>query len=250
MSSNDNLPIVSKYDYMFQSSEIKIESISDFFYKITPHAYRFVRGKLPNIFFKTKMVAQKAFRKNHISDEEDWNFDEFTGEIIHKRLVSFYNYIKKCGNGFPLAFQELSDVSDSEYSSEEYAKKVASGEIIGGGYNKWVEVINEMVFAFEYYLYHDDFGKDQKAFYKKWNLSDPYLIPAEGKEWEYIYKNKKEKKYHFCDLKNYEILKDNKNVKFVGKCAKDTDWDSLKKLESRARKGMEYFGRFFWNMWD
>ena len=122
-------------------------------------------------YWKPRAFLQKVFRRDHLTDSETWNAS-YT--IAKKVLPVLIRFRKSPRSGYPAVFFEWEDVKECYLETQvEEAKAFYKG----GGPEAWDKCLDEMIFAFEWMLYHDEmleYTKDKKA--KEWLLKygDPF----------------------------------------------------------------------------
>ena len=117
-----------------------------------------------DILYKIKFFFQKIFRKNHISDIENWNCYVYLAKEILPRLIAFRNQEL---HGYPGDINSISRARPVVDVEDEQDKK---------NLEDWLKTIDEMIFAFEYALYEDSLDKNSTKFYLKYFGEDPYKI--------------------------------------------------------------------------
>lgn len=170
--------------------------------------------KIETFFCNIKYFFQKVFRKHHTSDLELWNLYSHIAKIILPKLKTFRKMKK---NGYPAIFSEYED--DNWESKNKYDEYIASGKLIGGGLKKWNEILDEMIFAFEYILYKDSDDHNTEYLKKKYG------------DWT----EKKPENLKKLKCLNYEYYYDEK-------------LDA--KLQKRCDEGLILFAKHFQSMWD
>lgn len=176
---------------------------------------------------------QRRFRKHGCSDSDLWDLDGHLAKIILPKLRAYRNYSL---HGYPTDFLTWEDVQDSgEYkNAEEYEHAVQKGELTGGGFEKWLSVLDEMIFAFEFFLADSGNCKELKNFilkYGDWHEEKP-----ENKKYpQFLNINEPITGNSKSDLSKTPYYFDDKLYSEHGK---------------RAQKGFELFGKYFCNLWD
>lgn len=237
--------------------EKQIENFGDFIFNISPFVYRFFVN-IPDFFREIKWKLQRIFRKGHYSDIDLWGLDTRLTDIILPKLIAFRN---QGLHGFPSVFSDW----DEEYggmgmTKEEYDKEIEEGTMVGGGFDEWLRVLDEMIYAFEYSKYNDDLdrkgnpSKAQKLFFEKYGYKDPFRETEDNLSWSYLYKSKNGSSMS-CNEDDYRKIKEGKNDKYkdwelVGKFPSYFDPEASRKQAVRAQKGFELFGKYFQNLWD
>lgn len=127
--------------------------------------YGLIRTDIPFWFRET---IQKIFRKDHISDSEVWNLNSEIIKFTYPRLKRF---IASERLGYPNEFVEYEEgeIGTPFKSKEEYEKAIKDGRHIGGGPDKWEEVLHKiMVFVeFEYIDITTSDDKIYNDYYKR-----------------------------------------------------------------------------------
>jgi len=162
-------------------------------------------------------------------------------KYLRPKLIAFQNTERV---GYPSMFSEY---HENEWKNkEEYDKAVAEGKMIGGGPEKWEEVLNEIIFAFDWFASEEGLINN---FYEKWNLEDPHKEVEKNKLYSYWYDlpdggalstatelSKEEREKRGAIFKNKSFI----------------HFDIKKHMEygERAQKGFELFGKHFMSFWD
>lgn len=114
-------------------------------------------------------------------------------------------------SGSPFDFIDTNE--GSGLTDEMYNQYIADGTIVGGGYDSWIKTIDEMIFAFEYNLAENEYtDKKRKEVFNKYNLTEIYTYDENDRL-----------------TINSELSRE---------------------YSERANKGMLFFGKYFWNLWD
>lgn len=235
------------------SGKDKIESFSDFAYKYLRFFFRLFKNYIPDAKYKIKEFFQRVFRKNHLSGSDVWNLSHELAPKILKRLVAFRDSEK---SGFPATFSEW-EGDDADHcmgmTRGEYDAAILNGDLDGGGSKEWDRILNEMVFAFDYSVNHDNDFDNQK-FFDKWGIKNPYRETEDNLSWGYSYIGPEG--YH-TSCGDHDIKKDGGIDKLREKgCTNITkhrtylDMDLITEQNKRVQKGMELFGKYYWNLWD
>jgi len=203
---------------MVEEKETWRDKLDDWALDHVPGPLYRIPFRIKDAYYNLIYITQKIFRLNHTSDRDLWNLSNHLGDIILPKLQAFID-IKKIG--YPAMYSEYDDNSGFK-SREKYDSYIKSGEMIGGGPEKWEADLQEMLFAFEYIKYSDLDNKKSKAFYKRWNLEDPHEKKEENK----------------CE----SFMKD--GTVFYYNTALTL------KYGKRAEKGFELFGKHFQSLWD
>ena len=166
---------------------------------------------------------QRVFRKHHTSDKQLWNLDKHLAKYIARKLTAF---VESKPQGYPSNLEGR------------------------GGYDEWINIIKEMIFAFEFFsLDGDEKDSDLRKFYKKYNIEDVHAENEKNKHVLYIVeKNTGSIHIYYTadDIKNIEddnIVSKEKIVYYNN--------DALEKeLYKRAQKGLELFCKYYNSLWD
>ncbi len=211
---------------------MKITRLEKLYYRIT--------GKLEYIYWQIRYFFQRLFRKNHLSDYDAF---ECVSSIVHKVYPLVKNYYETKRVGYPMDFIEWEE--GCGYTKEEYEEYKQSGDILGGGPEAWEKVLQEIIFAFEWFLCENN--KKLKTKLKK-----------ENGDWEA--KLEKNKSCSFFrkikDSDNSSLITDINELTDEEKASlkeKDIfyfDSDLYNSLQKRADAGFKLFGKYFQNLWD
>lgn len=238
-------------------NEIKVEDFSDFIFKYFRPFYRLFVNYIPDGCRAIKWALQRFFRKSGCADVDIWNISHHMAPTILKKLKAFRENQEKYGHGHPFYFSEWGcEGCEDQYGGmgmlkKEYDKARSEGEFGGGGSEAWLATVDEMIFAFEYNLFHDSFNRKQDQFFQKWGLVNPYRETEDNLSWGYNFK--KEAGTHMsCGEKDFENIEDLKKEGWIpiNKHRSYIDVELLREYGARASKGMEFFGKFYWNLWD
>lgn len=195
--------------------------------------------RIKDFFRKIKWFLQKIFRSHHSSDCDLWNLYSHLAPTILKKLKAFRD---QKFNGYPSYFSEY---RENEWSDKkEYEKAKEEGKIDGGGMDAWLEVLDEMIFAFEYIVDYDSYY-NRERFLKKYNLRDPHEKISENKKVSYIYR-------HGDNLVSSDNPpeKENRGYTYKGEAVTYYNIDLEIQYGERAQKGLDLFSKFFMNLWD
>jgi hypothetical protein len=144
--------------------------------------------------------------------------------------------------------------------------EVAEGLISGP--EKWEQILQEMLFAFDYHVNGDLLGtKQQDDFYKRWCYKNPHAKIPENRSVSYVYnmtdkyREEQEAKSPFtkpfgglaseCTSDEPDLhIKEPDHYELVGESVHYYDVKYEMEISRRAQKGFELFGRFFTSLWD
>jgi hypothetical protein len=197
--------------------------------------------RLKDFFYKIKYFFQRMFRPLHTSDYDFFELSSVLARYIYPRL-RYFRETKK--HGYPSSLS----CSCSDYKECPHENDPNYGML------KWQSILDEMLFAFEWYL-REDTTKSEKAFIKKYG--DVYEEKEEYRTeetWAWGYDR---------DRKNGET---DDLLAAGGWCdyasiPKDADWWELREpfyhngkldeaLAKRAIEGFKLFGDYFLALWD
>ncbi len=230
--------------------EDEIENFDDWVWKHFPLIYSLFKHRIPDLLRGIKWAFQRLFRKHGCADIDLWNLHSHLAKIILPKLIAFR---KQNLNGHPMDFcdweAEYGEYGGLGETKEEYDQAKKEGKYVGGGHDAWLKTLDEMIFAFEYFLYADAFDKTQKAFFKKYGYADPYRKTDDNLTWDYRYKGKDGT---MCSTSepNLNSKEGYEDYVLVGKYRTYIDFELTKTIGERARKGFELFGKYFPNLWD
>lgn len=203
-----------------------------------------LRWRTRNLYDGVKYNVQRLFRPHHLSDIDLWNLHSTMAKWIYPRLKRFINMKRM---GYPGIFSEY---SDNEWANQEsYDKAIADGTHLGGGNEAWEQTLNEIIFAFEWMLYFDEYKTESQCddFCKKWNIKNPYAKTLENKSIDYVYEMSDGTCFsHEPDLDGKEPEK----YRFARRTVSYHNVKTVFELQERARKGFELFGKHFMSFWD
>jgi len=247
----DDIPILKD---MFDDGGGKyirdVENFGDWMFNLSPPVYRFFVHRIPDFFRNIKWILQKIFRKHHCSDLDLWGLDSHLIKIILPKLIAFR---KRDLHGYPCNFSQwdesLKDGGGMGLTREEYDKAKAEGHYVGGEMEGWKKTLDEMIFAFEYHLYSDEFGKKQKSFYEKYGYEDPHRQTEDNISWHYNYSTPDGGHMYSGEL--VDLTEENyKGYTLLGKSKSYYDMQTYKEIAQRAQNGFKLFGKYFQNLWD
>jgi len=186
------------------------------------------------ILSKIKWFSQRRIRKHGCADVDLWNLDYHLATIILPKLIAFR---KSNIKGYPYPFFTWDNLKHSgEYKNKrDYQQAIKKGDIVGGGFSKWLAAIDEMIFGFEFLLADMGHPKIEKQFKSKYG------------DWtEEIEKNK-----HVLNLyEEDDYLTTAKTNKLASSDVFYIDREMHNKFSKRAQKGLEIFGKYFYHLSD
>jgi len=204
--------------------------------------YRNFRGWKP--IFALRMLFQKIFRKDHISDNELWGLDHSMAPYILKYLKAFK---KSDRHGYPGYFSEY---NENEWrSKEEYDEAVIEDRILGGGNKAWEKILDIIIMAFEYKVI-DSLGlKREGDWYLKYLGMNPYdeNNPC-NKHVSFSYRKLDERPGVGSTMSSNEPNLD--EVEWATKRESALNIELIHYAEECVQYGFELFGRFYQNLWD
>jgi len=196
--------------------------------------------RIPYWLGQIKYIFQRAFRKHHCSDPDLWGLYYRIAEIVLPKLKAFYELEF---NGIPIQYCSAEDIQVSE---EEYQKEVDAGRMFGGGEEKRREHLREVIFAMDYIVNGDEWGKKRDAFFKRWDIEDPHAEIEKNKNYTYIYEGIEGIMWSSTTPDKME----------------DPDWifkkrrkdyynpEQDKYIRNRVENGLELFGKIFYTLGD
>lgn len=217
------------------------EKLEDWALDYVPGPIYRIPVRIGDFLRSIKYFFQKLFRKSHTSDREIWNLHYYMAKSLQPKLKAFKESKRV---GYPAAFAEY---FENEWKNkEEYDQAVAEGKLQGGGPEAWEKILDEILFAFDWFLSEESLDD---SFYKRYNLPNPHEEIEENKRWSYWY-----------DLKDGGALSTSnklseEEMKERGATPREpraTYFNVEKHTEyaERAQKGFELFGKYFMNFWD
>ena len=125
----------------------------------------------------------------------------------------------------------------------------------GGGIEAWEKILDEMIFSFEFIVYHELVEtKKGKEFWLKYYNETPWDNFEKNKNFSYHYymKTKRESLSHWMSsgkkLSEEECKERNCELRHTEEYYRD--WELEKLAEKRAQKGLMLFAKYFRNLWD
>jgi hypothetical protein len=200
----------------------------------------FFKYRLSDKIYRIKWYSQRVLRPYHSSDCDLWGLDHHLAEIILPKLKRF----RSLGlHGYPMAFSEYDPnfgMTEEEYNNDPY--------YVGGEMDAWLSVIDEIIFAFEYVLYSDNFDKSSKAFYTRYGYKDPYRETEDNLSWGFSYV-RIDGTHCMCGEQDLVNL-DPKDIKYIRKSKTYVDYNLIRTIGDRAQKGFELFGKYYMSLGD
>ena len=177
------------------------------------------KAKVINFFCNIKWFFQRIFRSYHASDCDLWGLSHHLADVILPKLKAFR---RSNLHGYPQYFSD-----DEDHPGE-----------IGGGFDKWMETLDDMIFAFEFMQAEEapDESKIRKEFNKKYG------------DWEE--KTEANKKTMSWYRNEDGLMTSEVGDELVSEHVYYYNNDLYMKHHVRAQEGLEKFGKFFWNLWD
>ena len=194
---------------------------------------------------RIKWFFQKLIRPTHTSDNEVWNLYVHMAKCILPKLKQFK---KTPRMGFPMTFSEYEENSGWK-DKEEYDQAILDHKITGGGDKAWEEVIDKIIFAFEFVLADNGDKKYEKPFMRKygnWHAEKPENLRQMN--W---YRSKEDGSLMLpgdseaIDLEKYEPTDES----FL-RGPFYYDMKMHQKFSERAQEGFKLFGEHFQSFWD
>lgn len=218
------------------------ERLEDWAIDYVPGPIYRIPFRIKDFLKSIKYLLQRIFRKSHASDLQLWNLGYDIIKYTYPKLKAFVEMDK---SGYPIDFEEYN--SEHWKSKEEYNKSLEAGDHTGGGKEKWNEILNEMLFAFEF-KYLEDSAKDD-GFYKRWNIENPYEEKEENLRFSYQYNLENGRMISTSEpLSDEEIKKRGATLNNLRKY--HLNYELLNEHEKRAQRGFELFGKYLTTMWD
>ncbi len=240
-------------EHMFGSGDWEVENFKDWCLKYIPGPIYRIPRHIGDFLRAIKWVIQRIFRKSHASDCDIWNLSHHMARSILPKLIAFK---KSSRMGYPSTFSDWDE--ENPYSlgmdKKEYDAAVKKGDMKGGGEKAWEKVIDEIIFAFEYQLYHDEYGKKQEAMFAKYDILDPHRKTDDNLSWGYNYKTDKGESM-FCSEEDHIRIQGVDKEKYkgyvlIGKHRSYYNVEDSRRQWDRVTKGMKLFGEYFWSLWD
>jgi len=227
---------VSEFDFY----EKEPKSFQGWFYEHHPNLYQFLIFQIPGYLREVQYLLQRWFRRHHMSDNQLYGFGPYMAKILLPKLKTLRALEV---SQIPPDFYELAELP--MVTLEQYEKARAEGKILGTGKVGWLETIEEMIYAFEFLLYHESGDKKQEAFYKKYGLVDPYAEVEDNAFWSYHCTNPTGD-YVGCGPSDYERVKNDSRYVIHGKTKEYCNLKAIRQNWMRATKGLQLFGKYFW----
>jgi len=204
-----------------------------------------VKRYVRDFWFWTRMTWQKLYRLDHIADIDVWGINSYFITKMYPLVKKFIRYKR---HGHP-CLEEF-------YQGEDQDKWDSAG-----AEKRWEEILQEILFAFEFYYQDEFYDKTAKRLQKK--LKKLYGDWEEKKlKYASIWTSANFKEIEGLSIKNvivnYDELTNNDKLileKEHGKnwLEKTANYHNHKlhgELHDRAQKGMELFGKYIMGMWD
>lgn len=197
--------------------------------------------RIPYWLREMKYFLQRSFRKSHCSDPDLWGLYYRIAEIVLPKLKEF---AKQDFSGIPFQYCSAEDL---HMTDEDYQKEIEAGNIFGRGEEKRKEHLQEIIFAFDYILYSDEWGKKRDNFYKRWNIEDPHAEIEANKSYSYVYENS-EGHTIWCSTPPDEMDDPDYIFKKRHKSYYNPEQDQM--IRNKVQKGLELFGKLFYTLGD
>lgn len=210
--------------------------------------YYTIKHKISDYWYSIKVFFDRLFHKG-IAKADLWSLDNTLAEYIYPRLVRFRNSNL---HGYPHAFSERGEWEDEET----YNAEVASGQRVGGEFEAWLETIDEMLFGFEFLLFHEMIEtKKGKEFWIKYYSETPWDKVEKNKHYNYHYymtKNTNKEVSNWMSSGNLLSEEECKEKGYELRYTKEYyhNWDLEREAGTRAQQALVLFGRYFGNLWD
>lgn len=218
-----------------------LERLDDWALDYVPGPIYRIPVRIKDFMYSVKYFFQKLFRKSHTSDREIWNLHHYMAKSLYPKLKAFKDSKRV---GYPGIFSEY---HENEWKNrEEYDKALAEGKLEGGGPDAWEKVLDEVLFAFDWFLSEEDVNDD---FYKRWELDNPHEEIEENLNISYWYSLPGGGALSTSEELSQEEL-DKRGATF--KNTRKFYFNVKKHMEyaERAQKGFELFGKHFMSFWD
>jgi hypothetical protein len=176
--------------------------------------------RIKNFLNEFKWSIQRIYRKNNCADADLWSLDFCLAKIILKKLRAFREHKLY---GHPCDFCTWEDLKNTgQYKNKKkYLTAIKNGKIMGGGFNKWIETIDKMIFAFEFILSEQGYKKEKAKFVIKYG------------DWEEKIEKNKQESHIF---KKPYIYYFNENM--------------YNEFNMRTDEGLNLFAKYFQNLWS
>jgi hypothetical protein len=189
---------------------------------------------IKNFFYEIKWFLQRIIRNHGAADIDLWSLDFHLAKIILPKLIAFR---KSKLHGYPNVFCTWEDLKNTgQYKNKlAYKKAIKDGEIIGGGFSKWLKIIDEIIFGFEFVLADSGYDKYEKLFFKKYG------------NW-YEVKSKNRHVFNLYEKGNYLTTEITEKLAYSNEYYFDEAMH--KEFMKRAMSGLKLFGKYYFNLWD
>lgn len=241
---------IPEMKHMFDDGEEdEIENFDDWVWKHFPKIYSLFKYRIPDFLRGIKYSFQRLFRKHGCADVDLWSLHVHLSRIILPKLIAFR---KQDLRGHPMDFcnwdPEIDEYGGLNMTQEEYEQAKKEGKYVGGGHEAWLKTIDEMIFAFEYFLNEED-ATNRAGFFEKYGYINPYRETEDNLTWDYRYKGKDGT---MCSTSepNLNSKEGYEDYVLIGKHRTYIDFELVKVIGERARKGFELFGKYFPSLWD
>jgi hypothetical protein len=224
------------YKYTFEKDDSKRAFSLKLF---VVSVYRTMRSWAP--VYKTRMLLQRTFRRDHLSDNMIWETGFYTSKELLKRLRAYKKHKRM---GYPSTFSEYDEMTYK--SRAEYDKYVASGDIVGGGPEKWEETLDQMIQAFEYVAeIADDVDTPKtRAWYEKYYGFSPYDESDIRNQSKSFYTREKKEDGSIA-VKTSKTPFDDCLIREI-----NINYDLLKYIEDDIQAKLHLFAEYLRALWD
>jgi hypothetical protein len=189
--------------------------------------YRKLRGFAP--IYRLRMLVQTLFRKNHIADNKLWEADQTMSERI---LPVLHAFKKMERNGHPSLYSE-------------YDKAIASGDLVGGGSERWEADLDHMIKAVEFVAWESS-KKIHQWYIDNFGI-DPYSDDKRNEYKYYTYKTKNGS--HGMTFGNLNGLI-NSEISEVEEHITHGNSELLNYINEYVHSGLELLGKRWRAFWD
>ena len=220
------------------------EKLDDWIFDHIPGPIYRIPTRIKDFFHNVEYAFQLVFRKNHIPDRQIWNLYPYMAEYLYPRIKAFKESKRM---GYPADFSEY---NENEWENKEnYDLAIEYGKMIGGGEKAWEEVLDKILFAFEYLKAEEDEKFQKKVFAIKYgDIHEEIKSNLCEHTW---YKNKSNDTSMLVD-KNDPINLDEWE-KEEHDLFSNSFYYNIKlhtEFSKKAEEGFKLFGKYFMSFWD
>lgn len=220
--------------------------------------YRTLR-KIPDFYRNIKWAFQRTFRANHSSDCDIWGLSTHLAPILLGKLKAFRDSPL---HGFPCTFSEwgyegcTDEHGGMGITKKEYDEAKTKGDYEGGEEEAWKNVLDEMVFAFDFLTNYEGYSRrgerKRDEMLARYDLIYPHQKIPENRDVGYVYEYGKGDEVNTVHSNENpeEIKKKGKDYRYLGETVSYYNFKLEREYYDRVQKGLDLFAKHFMSLWD